>query len=69
MIALVESGEHVPVNVGNPDEFTLLELAEAVIEVTDSKSEIVHEALPTDDPQQRRPTSRGRRAPAAGSRR
>jgi dTDP-glucose 4,6-dehydratase len=55
MIALSESGEHDPVNVGNPDEFTLLELAEAVIEVTGSRSEIVHEALPTDDPQQRRP--------------
>jgi len=55
MIALSESGEHDPVNVGNPDEFTLLELAEAVIAVTGSRSEIVHEALPTDDPQQRRP--------------
>jgi dTDP-glucose 4,6-dehydratase len=55
MIALSESGEHDPVNVGNPDEFTLLELAEAVIDVTGSRSEIVHEALPTDDPQQRRP--------------
>jgi dTDP-glucose 4,6-dehydratase len=55
MIALAESGEHMPVNVGNPDEFTLLELAEAVIDVTGSQSEIVFEALPTDDPQQRRP--------------
>jgi dTDP-glucose 4,6-dehydratase len=55
IIALAESGYHYPVNIGNPDEFTLLELAEAVIEVTGSKSEIVHEALPTDDPQQRRP--------------
>ena len=55
MIALAESGYHYPVNVGNPDEFTLLELAETVIEVTGSSSEIVHEALPTDDPQQRRP--------------
>ena len=55
MIALAESGEHDPVNVGNPDEFTLLELAEAVIDVTGSRSEIVYEALPTDDPQQRRP--------------
>jgi len=44
-----------PVNIGNPDEFTLLELAKTVIEVTDSRSEIVYEALPTDDPQQRRP--------------
>jgi dTDP-glucose 4,6-dehydratase len=55
MIALAESGHHYPVNIGNPDEFTLLELAEAVIELTDSKSQIVHEALPTDDPKQRRP--------------
>jgi dTDP-glucose 4,6-dehydratase len=55
MIALAESGEHMPVNVGNPDEFTLLELAEAVIDVTGSSSEIVHEALPDDDPQVRRP--------------
>jgi dTDP-glucose 4,6-dehydratase len=55
MIALAESGEHQPVNVGNPDEFTLLELAEAVIEVTGSESEIVYEALPIDDPQQRKP--------------
>ena len=55
MIALAESGEHLPVNIGNPDEFTLLELAESVIAVTNSRSEIVHEALPTDDPQQRRP--------------
>ena len=55
LIALAESGYHDPVNVGNPTEFTLLELAEAVIEVTGSKSEIVFEALPTDDPQVRRP--------------
>jgi dTDP-glucose 4,6-dehydratase len=55
MIALAESGEHMPVNVGNPDEFTLLELAETVIDVTGSSSEIVYEALPTDDPKQRRP--------------
>jgi dTDP-glucose 4,6-dehydratase len=55
MIALAESGYHDPVNVGNPNEFTLLELAEAVIEVTGSTSEIVFEALPTDDPQIRQP--------------
>ncbi len=55
MIALQESGEHNPVNIGNPDEFTLLELANQVVEVTGSKSEIVFEALPKDDPQQRRP--------------
>ena len=55
MIALSESGYHDRVNVGNPNEFTLLELAEAVIEVTGSSSEIVFEALPTDDPQIRQP--------------
>ncbi len=55
IIALAQSGYHYPVNIGNPDEFTLLALAQAVIEVTGSDSEIVFEALPTDDPQQRRP--------------
>ena len=55
MIALAESGYHDPVNIGNPNEFTLLQLAEAVIEVTGSKSQIVYEALPTDDPQVRQP--------------
>jgi dTDP-glucose 4,6-dehydratase len=55
MIGLAESGHHFPVNIGNPDEFTLLELAEAVVDVTGSKSEIVYEALPTDDPQVRQP--------------
>jgi dTDP-glucose 4,6-dehydratase len=55
IVALAESEVHMPVNVGNPDEFTLLELAKAVIEVTESRSEIVYEALPVDDPQQRRP--------------
>jgi dTDP-glucose 4,6-dehydratase len=55
LIALAESGHHLPVNIGNPDEFTLLELAEVVIEVTGSESEIVHAALPVDDPKQRRP--------------
>jgi dTDP-glucose 4,6-dehydratase len=55
LIALAESGYHNPVNVGNPNEFTLLELAKTVIEVTGSRSEIVYEALPTDDPQVRQP--------------
>jgi dTDP-glucose 4,6-dehydratase len=55
IIALAESGEHLPVNIGNPDEFTLLELAQAVIDVTSSRSDFVYEALPTDDPKQRRP--------------
>ncbi len=55
MIALGESGQQGPINVGNPNEFTLLQLAEAVIQVTGSSSEIVYEALPTDDPQVRQP--------------
>jgi dTDP-glucose 4,6-dehydratase len=55
LIALAESGYHDPVNIGNPDEFTLLELAETVKEVTGSSSEIVFEALPVDDPRQRQP--------------
>jgi dTDP-glucose 4,6-dehydratase len=55
IIALAESGVHHPVNVGNPDEYTLLQLAETVIEVTGSHSEIIYEALPTDDPQVRQP--------------
>jgi dTDP-glucose 4,6-dehydratase len=55
LIALAESGYHYPVNIGNPDEYTLLQLAEVVIEVTGSRSEIVFEALPTDDPHVRQP--------------
>jgi dTDP-glucose 4,6-dehydratase len=55
LIALAESGYHMPVNIGNPDEYTLLELAKTVIEVTGSGSEIVFEALPVDDPQVRQP--------------
>ncbi|HXY86516.1 MAG TPA: UDP-glucuronic acid decarboxylase family protein [Gaiellaceae bacterium] len=55
LVALADSGEHLPVNLGNPDEFTLNELAETVLRVTGSKSEIVHEALPVDDPQVRQP--------------
>jgi len=52
---LAESGEHLPVNLGNPREFSILELAQTVIRVTSSKSEIVFEALPIDDPQVRQP--------------
>jgi dTDP-glucose 4,6-dehydratase len=55
IIRLAESGYHYPVNIGNPNEFSLLELAHAVIDVTGSRSEIVHEALPEDDPQVRQP--------------
>ncbi len=53
--ALASSDEHYPVNLGNPSEFTILELAETVLNVTGSKSEIVFEALPMDDPQIRQP--------------
>jgi dTDP-glucose 4,6-dehydratase len=55
LVLLAESKEHLPVNLGNPDEFTLLELAETVLRVSGSKSEIIFEALPVDDPQQRQP--------------
>jgi dTDP-glucose 4,6-dehydratase len=55
LVLLAESTEHLPVNLGNPDEFTLLELAHTVLRVTGSASELVYEALPVDDPQQRQP--------------
>jgi dTDP-glucose 4,6-dehydratase len=55
LVALAESDENLPVNLGNPEERTLLELAETVIRVTGSSSEIVFEALPVDDPQVRQP--------------
>jgi dTDP-glucose 4,6-dehydratase len=58
---LAMSEEHLPVNLGNPDEFTLLELANTVLKVTGSQSPIVFEALPVDDPQVRQPdTTRAR---------
>ena len=55
LVLLAESDEHLPVNIGNPDEKTLLELAETIIRLTGSSSEIVFEALPVDDPQVRQP--------------
>ena len=55
LILLAESGEHMPVNIGNPGEMRLLELAEAVVAATGSSSQIVFEALPVDDPQVRQP--------------
>jgi dTDP-glucose 4,6-dehydratase len=56
LAALMMSDEHMPVNLGNPDhEVTMLELAQTVIRVTGSTSEVVFEALPIDDPQIRRP--------------
>jgi len=55
LVALLDCDYVGPVNIGNPDEFTVLELAQAVLEMTGSKSEIVFEPLPTDDPTRRRP--------------
>src|SRR5687767_1000981 len=55
LILLADSDEHLPVNLGNPDEKALLELAEIIIRLTDSQSEIVYQALPVDDPQVRQP--------------
>ena len=52
---LAESDEHLPVNLGNPNEFSILELAQTVIRLTSSNSEIIYEALPVDDPQVRQP--------------
>jgi UDP-glucuronate decarboxylase len=55
ILALLDGDEVGPVNIGNPGEFTVRELAELVLEVTGSTSEIVYEPLPVDDPTQRRP--------------
>jgi nucleoside-diphosphate-sugar epimerase len=54
-LALLDSGVNEPVNLGNPAEFTIRELAELVLEVTGSSSEIVFRPLPVDDPTQRQP--------------
>jgi len=55
ILALSRAQESLPVNVGNPSEFTMLECAQLVLEVTGSKSMVVFEPLPEDDPKQRRP--------------
>ena len=57
MVRLMNSrdGFTGPVNIGNPGEFTMLELAEKVIELTGSKSKIIFKELPQDDPMQRKP--------------
>jgi dTDP-glucose 4,6-dehydratase len=55
LVLLAESREHIPVNLGNPDEMSLLALAETVIRITGSTSDIVFEPLPVDDPNVRRP--------------
>jgi dTDP-glucose 4,6-dehydratase len=54
-VRLSKSDEHLPVNIGNPNEFTILECAQLVLKVTGSKSRIRYEPLPQDDPKQRRP--------------
>jgi dTDP-glucose 4,6-dehydratase len=55
ILALLESDWTGPMNIGNPDEFTVLELAQLVIELTQASSEIIFEPLPIDDPTRRRP--------------
>jgi len=55
ILRLSRSEEHLPVNIGNPDEFTILECAGEVLSVTGSKSKIAFAPLPEDDPKQRRP--------------
>jgi dTDP-glucose 4,6-dehydratase len=55
LLRLIDADHHEPVNLGNPAEFTILQLAELLIEVTGSRSQIVFEALPQDDPAVRRP--------------
>jgi dTDP-glucose 4,6-dehydratase len=54
-VRLSKSDEHLPVNIGNPNEFTILDCAQLVLKVTGSKSRIRYEPLPQDDPKQRRP--------------
>lgn len=54
-IALLDSGHEGPVNLGNPEEFTMIELAELVLELTGSSSPLSYQPLPQDDPTQRRP--------------
>jgi dTDP-glucose 4,6-dehydratase len=55
VLAALERGDEMPVNLGNPTEVTVLQLAEIIVKLANSKSEIVHRELPVDDPKQRRP--------------
>jgi dTDP-glucose 4,6-dehydratase len=55
VIAALEKGDELPINLGNPHEVTVLQLAETIVRLASSKSEIVHRELPIDDPKQRRP--------------
>ena len=54
-LALLDSDQVGPINIGNPNEFTMLELAEIIVELTDSAGSLVYESLPSDDPKQRQP--------------
>ena len=54
-LLMLEKNPETPINLGNPNEFTILELAKVVIEITNSKSEVVNNPLPQDDPKQRCP--------------
>ena len=55
LILLAESGEHLPVNIGNPDEITVEQLAREIIELTGAKIKIIRTERPVDDPGRRRP--------------
>jgi UDP-glucuronate decarboxylase len=57
MIKMMESKREItgPVNIGNPSEFTILELAEKILKITQSKSKLIFKPLPSDDPKQRKP--------------
>ena len=55
LIKMMSSNEIGPINLGNPDEFTILELAQKIIKLTNSKSKLIFKTLPQDDPKQRQP--------------
>ncbi|HET7421716.1 MAG TPA: UDP-glucuronic acid decarboxylase family protein [Candidatus Dormibacteraeota bacterium] len=55
VLAVLEKGDELPINLGNPEEVTVLELAETIVRIAGSKSRIDHRELPVDDPKQRRP--------------
>jgi dTDP-glucose 4,6-dehydratase len=55
VLAVLDKGDEMPVNLGNPHEVTVLQLAQTIVRLADSKSKIVHKELPVDDPKQRRP--------------
>lgn len=56
LVALMNGNYSYPVNIGNPDEYTMLQFAKEIIEITNSTSNIVYKPLPTDDPMRRRPS-------------